>query len=230
MRGTLHRVRGLIAVPAAIASLCAAGHCYAEAILAQHDWDTGTHGWTNQYGWTNLERQESGGNPDGWLQITFPETSEPEVDEDEWYDIAYTPASNLLAGGWSTGMVVCFDFWAEDSPPDALQIQWSSTTNSDVWGFVLTPPASTGVWTEYSASLNDWSDWDYPGATEDQFLADLASVDWIGVYIWRENASQEIYGIDMFQLAIPEPGEWLFAGSALLACWNALRRKRRAAA
>jgi len=211
-------------------ALCPATAVRANILVGHHDWDPGPHGWTNEHAaqdWTTLERPATGGNTGGWLRITFPETSEPEIFEDEWYETIYTPAENLFAGSWSTQMWVEFDFWASNAVPEALQVQWQSSTNDYVWGYVLTP-TTTQTWTTFTAPLHNWDDWNSyeAGGSEDQFLSDLSTIDWIGVYIWRSDSSPEVYGLDDFRLMIPEPAESLMLAAALVASAMSFRKRR----
>jgi hypothetical protein len=140
--------------------------------------------------------------------------------------VVYVDVEDLFAGTWTPDMFVEFDFWAEDVAPGALQLQWSSTTNSDVWASTLQQPSATQSWDRLSASFANWSDWMFPGATEDQYLSDLSSIDWIGVYIYREGAGAQDYRIDNFSLMIPEPAQLMMLASALATSLLAMRRRR----
>lgn len=69
-------------------------------------------------------------------------------------------------------------------------------------------------------------DWMFPGATEDMFLADLAAIDWIGVYMYRQGSGAQLYGIDNFALMVPEPAECAMLAAALVAVGLGVRRRR----
>ena len=210
-----------------LATLVPAGQALAFSVLGEHNWDSGPEGWTNTTGATTLiDGQTPGGNPGGWLQIDFAATTQ-DPPGDEYWDVIYTEAENLFAGAWRTDMWVEFDFWAETTIPGALQLRWQSDTNTNYWSFALTPPAMTSQWTHYEAPLRSWNDWSYPGASEDQYLSDLATIDWIGVYIFRGSADAQTYGIDNFRLTIPEPAEYTMLGAAMLTSGLALRRRKR---
>jgi len=203
-------------------------------IIAEHDWDDGPHGWVSEFGDVTLERETAGGNPDGWLEITFPATSEPEILESEWLEIVRVDADLLFAGNWPTnqGQSISFDFFATNETPHDLQFQFHST-NSNIWGYNVTSQATNSSgWSPVSASLSFADAWGpLPGFddTEEQFLADLAAIDWIGVYIFREEAGEEIYGIDNFRLnvGVPEPDEFAILGAVFLASALAYRKRRR---
>jgi hypothetical protein len=126
-------------------------------------------------------------------------------------------------------MTIQFDFLAEDVSPTALQVRWKSATNSYVWGYAVTPPA-TQTWVTYRAPLENWQSWDVePFGSEDQFLADLASVDWVGVYIFRSGMLEQDFGIDDFGLHIPEPGQVAMLAMALASSAVSMRRRKKAA-
>jgi hypothetical protein len=86
----------------------------------------------------------------------------------------------------------------------------------------------TGEWeTVRTAGLGNWQDWIVdPFATEEQFLSDLSGIDWVGIYINRNTAIQQFYGIDNFSLMIPEPAQMIMLAFSLLAVWIAVRRKQ----
>lgn len=195
---------------------------HAGIILGQHDWDS-TEGWSSLEGWTTVTDPAGG----GWLNVSFPATSQPEAAQDEWYDTVYVSAEDLFAGTWTSDMFVEFDFWAEDVTPDAVQLQWSSSTNSDIWATALQQPSATQEWDRLTASFGDWTDWLFPGATEDQYLSDLSTIDWIGVYVYRDGAGAQDYRIDDVSLMVPEPAQLVMLASALATSLMAVRRRKR---
>ena len=177
------------------------------------------------YNWTTVEARPTGGNTGGWLQVGFPAVDP--MSPTGWYDIIYTRATNLYAGTWNTNMWVSMDFWASNQSPGALQVRWGTNSQSpDMWGYELTPP-TTG-WTSLAASFLNWTNWQYPGGTEAQYLSDLAAIDWIGVFIYRGDENAQFYGLDDFDLEIPEPAECLLLAFALVTTGVSLRRKRSA--
>lgn len=195
--------------------------------IATHDWDPtpGPGVWSSEYGWAGVDTPAAGGNPDGWLRVTFANTSD--APGPSWTDIINTPAANFYAGTWSQGSWLQFDFWASNQIPNSLQVRWKSTTNSYIWGNPVEVPASTGSWvTIQSSSFANWDNWDIDGfASEEQFLADLNSIEWIGIRIQRTTEFEQIYGIDNVMLMIPEPAEWIMLAAALSVCAMALRQK-----
>ena len=67
------------------------------------------------------------------------------------------------------------------------------------------------------------------GGSEATFLSDLANIDWIGIYIFDDDTDANNYGLDNFQLMVPEPAEYALAFSALAVTWLSIRRKRKKA-
>ena len=201
----------------------------ADVILGSQTWDNaseGLLGWQSVYDSTLVSRNGSGGNPDGWLQVDFPGIDPFTPPGPDWYDLIRVPATNLFAGTWTTEMSLQFDFWAANRIPTQLAIRWQSLTNSYVWSYSVNV-TSTQSWNTLTASLSDWQNWILgPGASEDMFLSDLSSVNWVGVYIQRNGADAQGYGLDNFNLMVPEPGEYAMLAVALAAAWVVLRRRR----
>jgi hypothetical protein len=218
------RVAGLIA---AAASVCLTlGVLRADPVLGIHTWETSDHGWTDDSSFVTLERQTSGGDPGGWLKATFAETTAPEGG-DGWYATLSTKASDLFAGGWNRQQTVAFDFWETGLEP-TVQVRWKSATDSYIWAQTVDIGAVDG-WRSLSASLLDWTDWDTLspiGASEERYLGNLATIDWVGVYVWRSGGAEQYYGLDDFRLVVPEPAETLLLGAAMAASVFSVRRKR----
>lgn len=193
----------------------------ADVILGQHDWDSGPEtGWASTPSITTLDGD---GNPT-WLKITFPAV-DPESDQDLWHDVVNVQAENLFAGTWTSDMSVGFNFFAEDVMPNALQVVLKSTDSATIWGVSLTPTGSTGVWTHYEVKLNNPEFWTL--GSEGEYLDDLSTIDWLGVYIDRTGAGAQDYGLDDVTLSIPEPPEVIMLGSAILLSLSSLRRRRK---
>jgi hypothetical protein len=137
-----------------------------------------------------------------------------------WTDLYdSTTVSTAPVGGHTGGwMQVSFPATAQ---PQNLQAGWYDVAYTKATNLYA------GTWNE-----DVWVEFDFwasnvaPGATEAQYLADLASIDWIGVYIYRNTADLQIYGIDDFKLMIPEPAEYLVLALALATTGLSLHRKR----
>lgn len=205
--------------------------------VATMDWDPGPHGWTNLpygSGWADLDVATTGGNTGGWLRITFPVTFEPQMEEQEWSDTMHTPSDNLFAGTWTENMLVQFDFWYSNTAPEYIHVRWaSSDTNNRVWRSTVFDSnddsmSQTNWTTLVSPQFYESTDWGGGVVgTQTEFLQDLDSIDWIGIYIWRGAAAADIYGIDNFKLLVPEPAECVMLVAALLALLVSLRSERR---
>ena len=202
----------------------------ADGVLGQHNWDIGAHGWTNEFNYSGLTPLTSGGNPFGQLEISFDATSEPEVGEIGWFDVVRVDSDLLFAGNWDTNQQIQFDFFSGATTPHDLQVQFHST-NGNVWSYNVTAQVTqTQAWSNVSAPLMFADAWGpLPGFsdTSEQFLADLGAIDWVGLYIFREEAAAENYGLDNFMLRIgsPEPGEYVLLLAALCVLLLGCRRK-----
>jgi hypothetical protein len=208
----------------------------ASIIVAQTTWNDGTtEGWTDAQSWVTLSNPGSGGIADtGYLHVHMDATSTSEGEPGaEWYALASAPASSVFAGNWQ-GRWVEFDFLAADVQPEYVQIRWQSATNTTVWRSTVfdasTSSMAVGSWTHMvSSGFADYADWDYGSGTQELFVNDLATIDWIGVYVWRNGAGEQDYGIDEFRLMVPEPGEYMMLATAVLSAVWSFRRKRKAA-
>lgn len=216
----------------AVALLCCAlaEPSRSDVILGSCTWDDasqGLAGWQSSGG-ASLARQGSGGNPNGWMSISFPEIDPFSLPGSDWYTLARVPATNLFAGTWTNSMFIQFDFMASNQAPNQVAIRWQSLTNNYVWSHTV-DATSLDTWSTLTASFADWQSWILgPGATEDMFLSDLSSINWIGIYVERNGPGAQDYGLDNFNLMVPEPGEFAMLGVALVSAWLALRRRVRA--
>lgn len=204
--------------------------CHANTIVETFDWnDNTTQGWTSDESWTHLSSPGSGGVDDsGYLRIDMDATAA--FPPEGWYSLASADASSLFAGTWQSDMWVEFDFWAEDVEPEYVQVRWAGEDGT-VWQNTVFDSDETSMeldtWTGLSsASFSDYANWDYGGGTQEDFVNDLSSIDWIGVYIWRNAGGAQSYGIDDFNLMVPEPSEYVMIFVASLCVVMAVRRKK----
>lgn len=228
MRLRLHN--GWLLCLLGVVGLCLVPFAQAFVVLGEHDWnETDTlENWTNANTWVTLSNPNSGGvTNSGYLNIDY-DGGAGQADL-----TVYTAATNLFAGDWSDTqnlMWVEFDFWQDDIVADSLWVQFQSSTNSQVWSYSLTVPG-LDEWTYMSASLAYSANWNYSGfgGDEDLFLADLATIDWVGVYIDEGTEINHDYGLDNWKLMVPEPADYALACAALLVVLLAVRRRRTAA-
>ena len=214
----------------AVLLYCTLGPAVYADVIAETLWDDAGENFEN-WDWTGetyvgFTDQDSGGADGGYLQINFADRGVGEAET-----VVYTDASTLFAGDWTDELWVEFDFWSEDSAPDYLELRFqSSEAGSEMWSYLLTPPSPAAGWSAFSAAFA-WSDWDHGefggGGTESDFLNDLESIDWIGIYIHDGSTDAYDYGLDNFQLMVPEPAEYALAFSALAVTWLSVRKKRK---
>lgn len=198
----------------------------AGVLISSNDWDYRplANNWTDQYDAAVITVAGTGGNTGKYLQVQF--TDVVDFTTSNEVEIVAAPATNFLVGTpFVENMYVSFDFWSSNTTPDGLKLVFQSSANDSYWSYAFSPETSTG-WVSYTAmfSTNGWVSSD-PGQTPEQFLADLQSVSWIGVYIDRDTRDQEFYGIDNFMLWVPEPGEWAMILLAILLSLAANRRR-----
>ncbi len=226
----MSRSVSILACLVALLLSSAAGTACASVVLGEVVWNDGgdLEGWTENQSYVDLTNP-SGGGPggggDGYLDIDFTATG---AGSEETLVFTDDPSS-IFAGAWTSEMWVELDFWAQDLAPDSLEVRFSSTTGSDVWRYELTPIAGTD-WEHYVASFT-YDDWIFndglSSGSEAQFLSDLGSLDWIGIYISDGDTAENDYGLDNFQLMVPEPAEYALAVSALVVTWLSVRRRRK---
>ncbi len=210
--------------------LCPILSAHADAIITQYDWDPlGDNLWTSRYSRTTIDYPAAGGvDNSGWMRIKFPATAQPAGNT--WWDIISTPADNLFAGPWTPEMSLGFSLWSSNVAPAKLAVRFGSTNDTYIWGNEITVPSSVGTWNTVGVSFQNWEEWKWdflPGLNEDMYLDDLAAIDWIGIYLRRSTDAEEIYGIDNFQLMIPEPGEYTMLAAALITSTVSLRRRKK---
>lgn len=207
----------------------------ADIIIGSNDWDNIPipNTWNSQYGNATVNVEGSGGNPGKWLSITFPQISD--IPGDHWWDIISTPASSLYPGSWGTNFYINFNFIAKDIEPTYMLLHFADDSTDRIWSYLVydaeTSDINLNSWTNFTASFANWEDWRVwsPDYTPETYLADLASIDWIGIYIYRRGTSQQVYGLDNFELwqgyVIPEPSGFLLAGMAVILCIRAVRKR-----
>ncbi len=218
----------MLAVAAALVMLCGAA-AQAGIILGVQDWDItpaeGLGNWTTAGTAATLSENTTDPN-NHWLQISFPAAVDPEPGP-HWDETVRVPAADLFVGTWDTSMWISFDFWAESSVPETLQVRWAATDSDFEWGYSLSG-VSIGSWTRFTAPLSDWESWKLdPFANVDAYLNDLETINWIGVAIERSGSlDAEVYGLDDFALMVPEPAEIALLLAAVMAVGLTVLKRR----
>jgi hypothetical protein len=220
----IHRFRSIPVAIFVFFTCLTAGN--AAILIASNDWDYRPipSNWTDTFDAVSLQVPATGGTTGHFLQVTFSDVQDFTTSNE--FDIVYAPASNFFTGTYSTSWWFSFNFWASNTTPDALRLYFQSSNNASAWSYSFAPVTSTG-WVTYSAMLSPdlWIN-DDPIQGPEEFLADLQSISWRGIYIDRNTRDQEIYGIDNFMLWAPEPAEWaLIIAGVLLCCWAEKRRR-----
>ena len=212
------------------------GAASAAVVVASNDWNAaGLSGWTNSQSWISQTNPLSGGNAGGYQKIEFDATT---WFSGEDYGLVTNRAANFYTGTWTTNMWFELDVWASNTAPVAVEVQWgASNATGHTWSYQAfhdtNATMATETWTGLgTARLDDYTKWNaYDGGgswTSDDFVDDLASIDWIGVYIWRSGIAAQDYGIDNFHLMVPEPAEIILLIVALSSAAVLLERRRRA--
>lgn len=205
-------------------------------VKASNDWNSaGLSGWTNSQTWISQNNPMAGGNTGGYQQVNFDATT---WFSGEDYGLVTNQAANFYAGTWTTQMWFELDFWASNTAPVAVQVQWGASNDTGrTWSYQAfhetNATMATETWTGLgTVGLKDHTQWDQYDAgdtwTQGDFVSDLASIDWIGVYIWRSGIAAQDYGIDNFHLMVPEPAEIILLIVALSSAAVLLERRRRA--
>ena len=228
LRGTQRRTMNAVRAAAILGLLLGIRvSAWGVPVIGQFDWNAPNdlEGWASAQSWVHLSNPNSGGiGNTGYLNISLDPTAP--FPGEQWSALATVDAQSLFAGNWGPSMAVDFQFWAEDVVPGAVQVQWQGSSGH-IWRYTLTGPSATHTWTEMTAPFSNWQNWVFPGATEEMYLSDLASIDWIGIYVYRNTSSGQSYGLDDFRLLIPEPEQYALLAAVGIVILLAVRRRRR---
>jgi len=169
-------------LPVCVGVVCNA----ADPIYNLENWSgAGTADWTNEATSDVLLS-----NPGGHLNAAYQPQSAPKYVE----DAVRVP---IASGSYITN--VSFKLSALDYKPSKLRVQFHSSESDNTWSLTLTPP-EPGNQIVVDKPLAFSAGWSIgANSPEAQFLNDLWSVDWVGVYI-RRNADIEAqnYSLDDF--------------------------------
>ena len=194
----------------------------AGSIVGIIDWDTPpATGWISDDAAVAVSTTSGSGGDGQWLRIDFDDGDPADV-------LVSGSAADLFAGTWRSEYWIEFDFWAETTLPDMLQVRWGAEGSTNIWGQTVTPSGGVGTWqTLRATSLGDDANWDIGLGDPSEYLADLSSIDWIGVYIDRGTTSgADSYGVDDYSLMVPEPAEIMMLAAAFgvgLLVWRRMR-------
>ncbi|NQT91784.1 MAG: hypothetical protein HQ559_03410 [Lentisphaerae bacterium] len=146
--------------------------------------DPGTAGWTSRYSEVELS------NPGTILNVRHGSQASPSFSAD------------IAAGGLPVGVMpsnISYRFRSDHVAPSAIRTCFHSSRSGNTWHHSHTPPAP-GQQESFALPVDYSTCWiKGPVQTEDEFLDDLRSVDWIGVYIRRHgDIVPQDYEIDDF--------------------------------
>jgi len=159
---------------------------------------TTTYTWpgTDLQGWTHSSAYTFLSNPGGRLNIRFYAQEQPYAVTDlAWVD---TPTNHVITE-------MSFRFRAQDIRPSAVRLYIRSKVSGNLWYINLGKPPK-GEWTTFIVPVKHSEGWITPeGNTEAQFLLDMESVDWVGVYVRRHGTPKvQNYSIDDFTITAYE--------------------------
>jgi len=219
--------RGFAAAACAVAPLVFSVGARADAVLGAQDWDPGPRGWTSEYVRAGLSA-DAAANTGGWLRLSPADVGAgPGA---AWQEAARVAASNLYAGAWLPGLPEQPGFQAREGESNRPQARWESRTNHYTWGRILRSPAAPAG-AGHQAPLADRNDWDAdPFGSEEQFLADLSAIEWIGPYVGRGGTGAQGGGGDESGFQIPEPAEVSLLAAAIIGSAASMRKRKRRAA
>lgn len=192
-------------------------------VMTPETWDSGLQGWGSDLGVATIANSVIG-NP--YLLITFNAYAgapDPSLTQDTIYTKT-TPATTSFTGDYIAANVASasFSFLNSVTPAGASLVFGSAARE---WSLAFTP-VSSGSWNTYNIYFNYSLGWSSAGTTAADFLADLHAVSWIGIHIDRSGTGSETYGLDNFELMIPEPADFYLLAAGVLGMVLALRRKR----
>lgn len=145
----------------------------------------GLNGWTHASAYTALS------NPGGYLNIRFYAQEQPYAVT----DIAWVDVEDLLI------TTLSFRLLPHDVPPSAVRLYLHSEASGNMW-YITLPKPTKGKWTNYSVPVKHSEGWASGTAnSEAQFLLDVESIDWVGVYVRRHGTPKtQNYSIDDFTI------------------------------
>jgi hypothetical protein len=182
--------------------------------------------WTDEHAWADIVRSPMALGRSGYIRISLNDTRL--TADESWMLLAGPKSSSLFAGNWDGDMNLTFEFMGRDYAPGTLELRWEGESGY-TWQYMMAPSAVKPGLPSDRSVFADWTGLSWvPSATEEMFLSDLASVDWIGIQIMRSVPGQPLFGIQDNHLHVPEPQEYVLLAVALAVVALGWRRKSRA--
>lgn len=189
----------------------------ADPIFSVYEFDDGNvAGWYSDNSVGNVSAPLSGGNPNGYIDMSFPGSAFPSVENDILRndDANFTGDYAQHSDLWAT-----FDFLGYDSSAQALLVR-SPQGGTTVWSHDIV--SSSHAWESEAINLRDSSGWTRIMGSAD-FDTAMGDVDSIGISVEHLNfGSPYSYGIDNWQYhdydinVIPEPSTIVLGLTAVL--------------
>jgi len=222
----MRRQAGSVTAVPALALLCILLTTQARAgviVETPETWtEAGLRGWADTA--TDVDLANSGNA----LLITFAAQGEPPVGSGD--DTIFThsdQATAMFVGNYTDAGVsgARFRFLASNEAPQKVFLAFK--TGDREWRRPLSITKPIGQWGDYAVGFSYGNGWSTsgPGGSETDFLADLTAVNWIGIHIDRGSTAEQYYGLDDFELFVPEPSSILMLASALCGLLFAHRRR-----
>lgn len=171
------------------AALAVSAAMAATSVDNTETWSGGdTAGWTNTV--APLEAELS--NPGGYLNLGFRSASAPSSTED---------TMRMAIGAGLLLKELSFTLEAADVVPSLAQVTLHSTAEDHLW-MLNVPVTSVGSVVTVQAPVSFASGWFRGiGDTEEMFLTDLRTVDWVGVTLLKHASTiEQNYALDDFRL------------------------------
>ncbi|MEI6808988.1 MAG: hypothetical protein WCN95_09710 [bacterium] len=190
-------------------------------VMTPETWTAaGLQGWGSA-GDASVTRDGVVNNP--YLLISFAGGGAPPAPYQATISTVGSPATTLFTGNYIAANVASANFSFSNSVnPSTVSLVFGA--NAHAWSRTFTP-VSINHWNTYNIYFNYSLEWTSPGNDAATFLADLQAVSWIGINIVSGGTGPEEYGLDNFQLMIPEPADFCLLAAGVLGMALALRRK-----
>jgi hypothetical protein len=192
----------------------------------------GLAGWQVDAGLDNditASNPGAGGNPGGYMRIQVdPAGILPGYGRvittgvspsDNWEgDYAVLGAG----GGGMYPLTIDFDFYSQTVSPGELALYFQGTSGR-MWAFDVLALYTPAVGWDTLSVPTSYAGWAPQNGlwNQTQFLADWASVDWLGLYVQASAGATEYYGMDNLHLvlSVPEPETvWMILAVVLSLC------------
>ncbi len=220
--------------------LCARNVNGTPVIGTTETWDSGTFadsGWTHQPGTPfsgGAQTVDTGSiGSETAVRIMFGDQGfgPYEFEDEKIYATETAQGGNFLGDFSAQNISVNFRFYADDytTPDSTLALFFYSSTGNRLWTYSLDGPATIDAWYDYDVGMAWAGGWTSPGAGQTEFMADLADVDQLGIWVFRTaDLPAQTYGLDDFgfSLLVPEPSTYALLAFTLLTLALTLRRRQ----